>query len=94
MPTYLKLGGSLITDKNIPRSADRLTIERLAHEIAADLQNGRGGVVADFIATRVVLVITPLNVHPGVQIVFIAEGDLIAIVTLVQEHTLGSKVVA
>ena len=38
MPTYLKLGGSLITDKNIPRSADRLTIERLAHEIAAAWQ--------------------------------------------------------
>jgi isopentenyl phosphate kinase len=39
MPTYLKLGGSLITDKNIPRSADRLTIERLAHEIAAAWQD-------------------------------------------------------
>ncbi|GHS69370.1 hypothetical protein EKTHUN627_01690 [Enterobacter kobei] len=41
----------------------------LAHEIAADLQNGRGGVVADFIATRVVLVITPLNEWKGLPLI-------------------------
>ena len=37
--------------------------------------------------------IAALNVHPGVQIVFVAERELVAIVTFMQEHTLRSKVV-
>ena len=37
--------------------------------------------------------IAALNVHPGVQIVFVAERELVAIVTFMQEHTLCSKVV-
>ncbi|SAG43785.1 Uncharacterised protein [Enterobacter cloacae] len=77
-----------------PASTQDTVIHWLAHEIAADLQYGRGGVIADFIATRIVLVIATLNVHPGVQVVFIAEGDLVAIVTFMQEHALCGKVVA
>lgn len=38
MRIYLKLGGSLITDKNSPRSADLAVIQRLSEEIATAVQ--------------------------------------------------------
>ena len=66
----------------------------LAEEIAADLQNGGRGVVADFIAACIIFMVTTFYIHPGIQIVFVTESELIAIVTFVQEHTLSSQIVA
>ena len=39
-------------------------VHRLAHEITADLKHGGSGVIADFIAAGIVLMIAALNVHP------------------------------
>jgi isopentenyl phosphate kinase len=39
---FLKLGGSLITDKNLPHTHRRETLKRLAAEIAASLEQDRG----------------------------------------------------
>ena len=89
----LRVGFCLTRTKHAARPQDTV-IQWLAHEIAAYLKHGSGGVIIDSVATCVVFMIAALNVHPGIEVIFIAEGDLIAIVALVEEHALSSKVVA
>ena len=42
MLVFLKLGGSLITDKNKPNTAQALVLARIAGEISATLKNNKG----------------------------------------------------
>ena len=86
------MGLRLACPEHATRTQDAV-VHWLTHEVAAYLKDSGGGVIADFVTARIVFMVATFDVHPGVEIFLVTEGDLIAIVTLVQEHALRGKVV-